>query len=137
MVKRMCLLVMVMVISLSFFGCGGEGSGKKYGDGLDPEHVEFCELLARGAVSWEMFAKYGLEPEVNIEKLTGKETDGDVYPRTTFAASGTYTVKGADGVTYSGTFKVTGYIEGHGSGWDSCEITQPKSGSNVLPELST
>lgn len=130
MLKKIGSLIVILALSLSLFACGRKGKE------LTPEERSNLESLAKAAVSFEVIGKYGLEPGITVDKLTAYDIQGDVYVRTEFDASGSYTVKDEAGDLYSGTFKVTGYSEGHGVGWDSCEITQPKNGTKVLPEQS-
>ena len=131
MIKKIGCLIIVLAISLSLIGC----TGKKAKE-LTPSERSNLESLAKGAVSFEVFNKYGLEPGITVDTITAYDTKGDVYVRTDFTASGSYTVMDEAGDLYSGTFKVTGYIEGHGSYWDISEMTPPKNGTKVLPELS-
>ncbi len=132
MVKRFGYLILILVMVFSLSGC----SKGKEAD-LTPEQRAQCEMLAKTPVFHEVATKYGLEPGITIDKLTAREIKGDVYNvynKITFEASGSYTVTGEDGVMYSGTFKSSGYIEGHGSGWDDCTITPPRNGLVTLPE---
>ena len=129
MIKKIGSLIIALAISLSLIGCAGKQAKE-----LTPFERSNLESLAKGAVSFEVFSKYGIEPGITVDTITAYDTQGDVYTRTDFTASGSYTVTDEAGDLYSGTFKVTGYSEGHGSGWDSCEITEPKNGTKVLPE---
>ena len=129
MIKKLSCLIVILAISLSLMGC----TGKKAKE-LTPSERSNLESLAKGAVSFEVFSKYGIEPGITVDTITAYDTKGDVYDRTDFTASGSYTVMDEAGDLYSGTFKVTGYIEGHGSYWDISEMTPPKNGTKVLPE---
>ena len=127
--KKLVCLTAVLALALSLFGCAD-----KKGKELTTEERSVCESVAKAAVSFEVYSKYGLEPGITVENITASSKDGEVYVRTDFTATGSYTVQDETGNIYSGTFKVNGYSEGHGDGWDKCELTPPKSGSTTLPE---
>lgn len=129
MVKKAVSLFLTMVFALSLIGCAAKKNE------LTKEKRELCESLAKAAVSWEVITNYGLEPGITVNNITAHEMQGSVYARIEFTATGSYTVMDDSGEMYSGTFKVKGYSEGHGDGWDSCEITPPKNGLKVLPEI--
>ena len=128
MVKKTVSLLLTMIFALSLIGCAAKKSE------LSKEKMDLCESLAKAAVSLEVNTNYGLAPGITIENISANEIQGSVYVRTEFTATGSYTVMDDSGEMYSGTFKVKGYSEGHGDGWDSCEITPPRNGLKVLPE---
>lgn len=133
MFKKAVALFLTAVFALTLFGCG---SKKEKAAEFTPEQQANYESLARAAVTLEVFSKYGYEPEVTVEKITDyKVTEDAVNPRTTFTATGTYSVTDGNGEEYTGTFTAKCFSEDHGSGWDSCEISVPKNGSKELPEF--
>ena len=130
MVKRIGCLIIILTISLSLFGCAGNKAKE-----LTPKERSFFEDLAKSAVNYEVYTKYGYEPGITVETITAHDAQSSVYVRATFTATGSYTVYDESGKPFSGTFKVKGFSEGHGDGWDSCEISVPVSGSTELTEL--
>jgi hypothetical protein len=131
MFKRIGCLIIILTISLSLFGCAGNKSKE-----LTQKEWSYFESLAKIAVASEVYSKYGSEPGITVEKIDAYDIQGQVYVRTDFTATGSYTVYDESGKPFSGTFKVKGFSEGHGDGWDSCEITPPKNGMTTLPEQS-
>ena len=130
--KKTGYLILVLVFLMSVAGCAGSK-----GIDLTPEQRSHFGDLTKMAVYEKVYVEYGTyEPGITIDEITAKEISGDVYPTIRFSSKGSYTIQDESGVLYSGTFKVTGYSEGHGSGWDSCEITKPKNGLSTLPERS-
>lgn len=129
-IKRLGYLVLILMFSLSLIGCGSKAME------LEPFQKQNIEMATEFAVSSEVYSKYGLVPGMTIDKITAHDASIEGYYRITFSASGSYTVSDAAGDLYSGTFKVKGYTESHGSGCDSCEITAPKNGTVKLPEQS-
>jgi len=126
---------MILAVAFSMIGC----TGKKAKD-LTQREREFYQSLTQMAVYVKVNSLYGFEPVTTVDDITAYESEpkeNQVYARTEFTSTGSYTVKDGSGVTYSGTFKVTGYSEGHGDGWDSCEITPPTNGEKILPEQIT
>ena len=131
MVKKIVCLAVILALSAGLIGCG-----KKSAD-LSPEREDYIRSLTQMGVYQEVYSKYGLEPGVTTDKIKASESNPDQgYYRMTFHTEGSYTVQTESGEYYSGTFKVDGYIESHGAGTDSCEITVPKNGSKTLPEHS-
>ena len=134
MIRRIGYLIMILAVSFSMIGC----TGKKAKD-LTQREREFYQSLTQIAVYEKVNSLYGIEPVTTVDDITAYESEPEenqVYARTEFTSTGSYTVKDGSGVTYSGTFKVTGHSVGHGDGWDSCEITPPTNGDMTLPELS-
>ena len=128
--KRIVCLITVIAVSLSLFGCSDRKSKE-----LTNSERELFTSLTKAAVSFEINTRYTRsEPDVTVEEITAYETDGSPYSRTDFTATGYYSVKAEDHDTYFGTFEVSGFSEGHGSGWDSCEITTPTHGFKELRE---
>ena len=132
MVKRAGSLIMVLAILVSLAGCRGKKPVE-----LTPEENELIRGLTKTAVTMEALDTYGYEPGVVIDKVDADKSKRDVYYRIDFTSSGTYSLKDDNGDLYTGRFTVKGYREGHGSGWDKCEITPPKNGSKALPAQST
>ena len=130
--NKTAYLILVLAIILSVTGCAG---GNKLD--LTPEQRDLYSDLTKMAVYEKIYVGYGpLEPGITIDDITAEKIDGPVYPTIIFDSKGSYTIKDESGVLYSGTFKVRGHSEGHGSGWDSCEMTKPKNGFSTLPERS-
>ena len=129
-IKRIGILVLILMFSLSLIGCGSKELE------LEPSQREHIEMVTELAVSSEVYSKYGLVPGITIDKISAYDNSIDSYYHITFTASGSYTVTDETGSLYSGTFKVKGHSESHGSGWDSCEITDAKNGTTKLPEQS-
>ena len=131
--KLMCLMV-ISFMSLSLIGC----TGRKAVD-LTPEQDEYVRSLIEMGVYHEVCSKYGLEPGVTIDGINAyddSDTESDLYYMT-FDADGSYTVVTGSDEVYSGTFTITGHIESHGAGTDSCEITPPRNGLTTLPEQTS
>ena len=127
--KKLACLTVILALALSLFGCNG-----KKGKELTSKERDFYESLAKTGVSIEVYSRYGIEPGITVDNITAYDTEMSVYVRTDFTATGSYTVKDETGKLYSGTFKINGYSEGHGSGWDKCELTPAKNGLSSLPE---
>lgn len=124
-------LILFLFVALAFAGC----SSKKELD-LSSSQQEYIENVTNFAVASEVSSKYGIVPGLTIDKMTAYDASYNDYYRIEFSTSGSYTVADDEGKLYTGTFKVNGYSESHGSGFDSCEITAPKNGTSVLPEQS-
>lgn len=130
-IKRICYLIIALSLVLSFSGCGG-----KKGIDLSPAQSEYIESITNMAVTSEVYSRYGLVPGMTIDETAVYDDSIDGFYHITFYTSGSYTVADDSGNLYSGTFKVKGYSEAHGSGWDSCDITEPRNGTKKLPEQS-
>ena len=133
MIKKIISLAVILVLSLSLFGCA------KKGEDLTPEREEFIRELTEMGVSFEVTSRYGLKPVVTTEKITAYD-DSDKengIEHMTFYTEGTYSVMTDTNEVYSGTFEAKGHIEAHGAGTDKCEISEPRNGFSVLPEQST
>lgn len=134
--KTGCLIILFSII-FSLISC----SGKKELE-LSSDQKEFYTSIVMSGLYEKVIGKYGVTPRYAIDDMKAYEIKhsedmNNPYDRIEFVAGGTYFVDDEDGVTYSGTFKVKGFTEGHGSGWDSCDITAPKNGMTVLPEKET
>ena len=130
-IKRAGYLIIILAFALFLIGCGV----KKESD-LSSSQREYIESVTKLAVTSEVCSRYGLVPGVTIDKISASDTSSDSYYHVDFKTTGSYTVADDSGSLYTGTFKVSGYDEAHGSGWDSCEITKPKNGASTLPEQS-
>ena len=129
--KKIACLAVIMALALSVFGCAGK---KKVN--LDPQMETNIKSLINMGVYHEVYSKYGLEPGVTVDKIEAQDASIDSYYKITFVATGSYTVKDSANDLYSGTFKIDGHWEAHGSGIGGCKISEPKCGSKTLPEQS-
>ena len=127
--KKLISLAVICALCLALFGCA-----KKQAD-LSQQDEGYIRDLTTNGVYHEVYIKYGLEPGVTTDEIKayGERTSTG---RLTFETKGSYSVRTESGDIYTGTFKVTGHIEAHGMGTDSCEITAPKHGLKELPEQS-
>ena len=126
--KKLVSLAVICALCLTFFGCTRKAN-------ISSQDEEYIRQLTTDGVYHEVVTKYGLEPGVTTDKITayGERTSTG---RLTFNTEGSYSVRTESGDIYTGKFKVTGHIEAHGMGTDSCEITVPKNGLKALPEQS-
>ncbi len=128
-IKCFGYLILFLAAAFVFAGC----SSKKELD-LSSSQQEYIENVTNFAVVSEVSSKYGIVPGLTIDKMTAYDASYNDYYRIEFSTSGSYTVADDAGNLYTGTFKVNGYSESHGSGFDSCEITEPRNGITALPE---
>lgn len=128
--KKLISLAVICALCLTLFGCAKKKAN------VSQQDEEYIRWLTTDGVYHEVYTKYGLEPGVTTDEIKayGERTS---IGRLTFETKGSYSVRTESGDIYTGTFKVTGHIEAHGMGTDSCEITAPKNGLKVLPEQST
>ena len=126
--KKLTCLAVIFALCLALFGCARKAN-------LSQQDEGYIRDLTTNGVYHEVYTKYGLEPGVTTDEIKayGERTSTG---RLTFTTKGSYSVRTESGDVYTGTFKVTGHIEAHGMGTDSCEITAPKNGLKVLPEQS-
>ena len=130
--RRIVCISLVLALSAFLFGC----SSKKQKE-LSENDYKLVESTTRLAVVTEVLEKYGKEPGMTIEKTTAYD-NGDTKIRDfTFYTSGSYVLIDSSGQVYSGTFKVMGHIEPHGTGLDEVEITEPKCGKETFPTQSS
>lgn len=130
--KRIICLSLVLALSAFLFGC----SSKKQKE-LSENDYKLVESTTRLAVVTEVLEKYGKEPGMTIEKTTAYDNGDTKFRDFTFYTSGSYVLIDSSGQVYSGTFKVMGHIEPHGTGLDEVEITEPKCGKETFPTLSS
>ena len=128
--KKFLSLAVIFALCFTLFGCA-----KKSGLTLSQQDEEFVRELTTMGVYHEVYTKYGIEPGVTIDSISA-HGERSSTGRMTFETKGTYAVVTDSGEIYSGSFKAKGYIEAHGAGTDSVEITAPKNGLDVLPEQS-
>ena len=126
--KKFLSLAVIFALCFTLFGCAKKAN-------VSQQDEEYIRWLTTDGVYHEVVTRYGLEPGVTTDKISayGERTSTG---RLTFNTEGSYSVRTESGDIYTGTFKVTGHIEAHGMGTDSCEITAPKNGLKVLPEQS-
>lgn len=130
--KRIICLSLVLALSAFLFGC----SSKKQKE-LSENDYKLVESTTRLAVVTEVLEKYGKEPGMTIEKTTAYDNGDTKFRDFTFYTSGSYVLIDSSGQVYSGTFKVMGHIEPHGTGLDEVEITEPKCGKETFPTQSS
>lgn len=128
MFKRIACTIFILFFSLSLIACENKTE-------ITPEQEGYIRSLVDLAVSVEVNEKYGYVPNVIIDKIKATDRSDNGYFYLSFTAEGSYTVRDDYNVTYEGDFKVNGHIESHGEGWDSCDLTAPKNGTSVLPEI--
>lgn len=126
--KKIACTIFILFFSLSLIAC------EKQAD-LNSQEEGYIRSLVDLAVKSEVMEKYGYVPAVIIDKIKASDRTDDGFYYRTFTAEGSYTVRDDNDVTYEGHYKVNGHIESHGEGWDSCDLTAPKNGMSVLPEI--
>ena len=130
--KQSVCLILVLAFSVFLFGCNSQKPME-----LSENDYNLVEEATRMAVSHELLSKYGKDAGLTIEKTTAYNNGDTKFRSFTFYTTGSYAVLDSSGKLYNGTFKVMGHVEEHGFGYDECEVSEPKCGSETLPTLST
>ena len=130
--RRIVCLTLVLALSAFLFGCNSKKKKE-----LSENDYKLVESATRLTVISEVMAKYGKEPGMTIEKTTAYDNGDTQFRDFTFYTSGSYALIDSSGQVYSGTFKVMGHIEPHGTGVDEVEITEPKCGKETFPTQSS
>ena len=130
--KQSVCLILVLAFSVFLFGCNSQKKKE-----LSENDYNLVEEATRMAVSHELLSKYGKDAGLTIEKTTAYDNADSKFRDFTFYTTGSYAILDSSGKLYNGTFKVMGHVEEHGFGYDECEVSEPKCGSETLPTLNS
>lgn len=132
-VSKLLTLLLTLTFCLSLFGCSKAEES-------NDELTETVRSEIYISIYLEVYQKYSIEPEINVERF--KITDDnreDFYRITyeiTYEAEGTYTVTDASGDVYTGSFSGTGKSCGHGGSFNLTNITDAEKDGTLLTECT-
>ena len=126
--KKIACIAVALALLVSVFGCA-----KKTIE-LDPQLEANLKDIVELGVCKEVYTKYGLEPDVSVDKIDARDASENGFYQIVFTATGSYTVVADDDELYTGTFTIDGHWEAHGAGTGNCKLTDPKNGLKTLPE---
>ena len=126
--KKIACIAVALALLVSVFGCA-----KKTIE-LDPQLEANLKDIVELGVCKEVYTKYGLEPDVSVDKIDARDASENGFYHILFTATGSYTVVADEDELYTGTFTIDGHWEAHGAGTGNCKLTAPKNGLKTLPE---
>lgn len=127
-VSKLLTLLLTLTFCLSLFGCSKAEES-------NDELTETVRSEIYISIYWEVYQKYSIEPEINVERFKITDRREDFY-RITYEAEGTYTVTDASGDVYTGSFSGTGESMEHGGSFNLTNITDAEKDGTLLTECT-
>lgn len=128
-VSKLLTLLLTLTFCLSLFGCSKAEES-------NDELTETVRSEIYISIYLEVYQKYSIEPEINVERFKITDRWEDDFYRITYEAEGTYTVTDASGDVYTGSFSGTGESYEHGGSFNLTNITDAEKDGTLLTECT-